>query len=314
MSRLTLVFAGTPEFAVPPLEALLANEFNIAAVYTQPDRPSGRGQKLHLSAVKQCAQRNGLNVEQPSSLRAADVAARLASYRPDVMIVVAYGMLLPQAILDIPRLGCLNIHASVLPRWRGAAPIQRAVLAGDTETGISIMRMDAGLDTGPILSIRKAAIEPRENAASLHDRLALLGAQLIGETLSQFAAGTVQPQAQPQDGITYAPKIRKDEAAIDWRRPAIEIDRQVRAFNPWPVAETRWREQQLRIWAARAIDDGPAASVPGTVLSAASDGIVVTTGSGLLVIERLQLAGRREMSAADFVHAHRIVGECLQPS
>jgi methionyl-tRNA formyltransferase len=308
MSSLNIVFGGTPEFAVPALEALLNAGHRIVTVYTQPDRPAGRGKKLHMSAVKECALRHGLAIEQPATLRDPSAAARLASFRPDVMIVVAYGLILPQAILAVPRLGCVNIHGSLLPRWRGAAPIQRALLAGDTQTGVSIMIMDAGLDTGPVLSMHATPIGARENAASLHDRLATLGAQSLVATLVEYANGTLAPQPQSQVGVTYAHKIRKEEARIDWRQTAVQIDAQVRAFNPWPIAETHWREQQLRVWQATPMMSTHD-TAPGTVISASASGILVAAGDGILVIEQLQLAGRKAMSAADFINAHHVVGE-----
>jgi methionyl-tRNA formyltransferase len=310
MTSLTIVFGGTPEFAVPALEALLAAGHRIAAVYTQPDLPAGRGRHVAQSAIKQAAVRHGLTVEQPETLRNPDAAARLAGYRPDVMVVVAYGLLLPKPILDTPSLGCVNIHGSCLPRWRGAAPIQRALLAGDAQTGVSIMCMDVGLDTGPVLSTTSIEIAPHETAATLHDRLAALGAQALVETLPKFAAGELLPQPQPDAGVTYAHKLRKDEALIDWRRSAVELDRQVRAFNPWPVAETRWRDQQLRVWecAPLALD---ANAAPGAVIGADANGIVVAAGAGALNMTRVQLAGRKQMSAAEFLNAHRIVGDVL---
>lgn len=307
MTSLNIVFGGTPEFAVPALEALLAARMQVAAVYTQPDRPAGRGQKTQASAVKECALRHGLHVEQPQSLRTPDAAAHLRSFVPDVMVVVAYGLILPQAILDVPRLGCVNIHGSLLPRWRGAAPIQRAILAGDKETGISIMRMDAGLDTGPVLSMHPTPIDPTETAASLHDRLAKMGADALVQSLSKYANGELKPRRQAENGVTYAHKIKKEEALIDWRRSASEIDAQVRAFNAWPIAETRWQGQQLRIWEATPFDlthESP----PGTVIEADDQGVIVGAGNGALAIRRLQLAGRKAMPAADFLNAHRIVG------
>jgi methionyl-tRNA formyltransferase len=309
MSSLNIVFGGTPEFSVPALEALCEAGHRIVAVYTQPDRPAGRGQKLRLSAVKECAVRRGLHIEQPTTLRGAQAAAHLASFRPDVMVVVAYGLILPEAILDIPRLGCVNIHASLLPRWRGAAPIQRALLAGDTETGVTIMRMDAGLDTGPVLSMHPTTISARDNAAVLHDKLAALGAHALCDTLKKYSVGELQPRPQPALGVTYAHKISKDEALIDWRRPATQIDAQVRAFNPWPIAETNWRGQQLRIWEATPLAIAQRAA-PGAVLPSAV-GIQVATGDGTLLIERLQLSGRKVVPAADFLNAHAVVGEQL---
>ncbi len=310
MATLNIVFGGTPEFAVPALEALLAAGHRIAAVYTQPDRPAGRGQRLAASPVKEAALQHELLVEQPASLRDPAATARLAGFKPDVMVVVAYGLILPVAILTVPRLGCVNIHGSLLPRWRGAAPIHRALLAGDSLTGVSIMCMDAGLDTGPVLSMHETPIGAREAATTLHDRLATLGAETLVTTLAKYAAGELSPQAQPATGISYAHKIRKEEALLDWQRSAVELDAQVRAFNAWPVAETRWRAQQLRIWEAMPVSiDAQAA--PGTVLNADANGIVVATGAGALRLLRVQLAGRKQMSASEFLNAHRIAGDVL---
>lgn len=307
MTSLNLIFAGTPEFSVPALEALLAAGHRVVAVYTQPDRPAGRGQHVAMSAVKQCAMRHGLTVRQPQSLRNADAQAELAALNADAMIVVAYGLILPKPVLNAPRLGCINIHGSILPRWRGAAPIQRAIMAGDAETGVCIMCMDEGLDTGPVLSEARTPIGANENAASLHDRLAMLGAQALVEALPKFARGELKPQSQPNEGATYASKIKKEEALINWSRSAREIDALIRAFNPWPVAETRLNGQQLRIWDAMPIAQHSNAT-PGSVLRADANGIVAATGEGALNIQRVQLAGRKAMSAADFVNAHRLNG------
>lgn len=310
MKALSIVFAGTPEFSVPALTALLGSAHRVAAVYTQPDRPAGRGQQVAMSAVKQCALHHGLPVEQPQSLRDPIAIERLASWCADLMVVVAYGLLLPQAALSTPELGCVNIHASLLPRWRGAAPIQRAILAGDSSTGVTIMQMDAGLDTGPMLFERATPIGEREIAGTLHDRLSALGAAALLETLAAIAAGTAAPRAQPAEGATYAAKIRKEEALIDWSKPAVEIDRQVRAFNPWPVAETRWQGQQLRIWEAAPVESTRAAA-PGTVTHTDAAGIEVATPGGALRLTRVQAAGRKAMSAAEFLNAHRIEGAVL---
>ena len=309
-NRPRIVFAGTPEFSVAALDALHGAGHRIVAVYTQPDRPAGRGRTLSASPVKRRALELGMHLEQPASLKSAEAAAGLASHGPDLMVVVAYGLILPQAILDVPRLGCLNIHASLLPRWRGAAPIQRAILAGDTRTGVTIMKMDAGLDTGPMLLVRSLEIGATENAGSLHDRLAVLGADAIVDAIGPWMAGSVEPVAQPPDGATYAGKIRKEEAVIDWSRTAGEISRQVRAFNPWPVAETRWQGQQLRIWEAESRDEGPG-TVPGTVVEATGGRLSVAAGSGLLEIRRLQLAGRNATSAGEFLNAQQMLGARL---
>jgi methionyl-tRNA formyltransferase len=308
LKSLSVVFAGTPEFSVPALQALIASEHRVLAVYTQPDRPAGRGRQLAMSAVKQCALKHGIAVEQPASLRDPAAVARLASLAPDVMVVVAYGLILPAAVLSIPKHGCVNIHASLLPRWRGAAPIHRAVLAGDRVTGVTIMRMDEGLDTGPALLERQTEIGARETTAAVHDRLAAMGAEALLQALHDIAAGTLEPRAQPADGATYAAKIRKEEALIDWSQPASQIDRQIRAFNPWPVAQTTWRGTQLRIWAAAPVDRATDAE-PGTVIGADSAGIQVATGAGAISLTQVQLAGRKLTGAAEFLNAHDLVGD-----
>jgi methionyl-tRNA formyltransferase len=309
MSRLRVVFAGTPEFAVPALQALHDAGHAIVAVYTQPDRPAGRGRALAASAVKQRALALGLAVEQPPTLRTAQAQAQLASFSPDVMVVVAYGLILPQAVLDIPRLGCLNIHGSLLPRWRGAAPIQRAVLAGDERSGISIMLMDAGLDTGPELLRREVTIGARETAGQLHDRLAPLGAQAIVDAVRGWAAGSLVAQPQPAEGATYAAKISKEEARIDWTRSARAIDAQVRAFNPWPVAETKLGDEQVRIWEARPADESTGASAPGAVVHAQDGRLLVATGDGVLEVLVLQFPGRKPLAARDILNSRPLRGE-----
>jgi methionyl-tRNA formyltransferase len=305
-NRLRIVFAGTPEFSVPALDALHAAGHTIAAVYTQPDRPAGRGRTLASGPVKKRALELGLPVEQPVSLKPPEAVAKLVEYSPDLMVVVAYGLILPQRVLDVPRLGCLNIHASLLPRWRGAAPIHRAILAGDAHTGITIMKMDAGLDTGPMLLVRQLDIGARETSGSLHDRLAALGAEAVVAAIDGWLADRLAPVAQPADGVTYASKILKEEALIDWTQPAEAIARQVRAFNPWPVAETRWQGQQLRIWEAEAQGGAPAGE-PGRVVEAGNGRLLVTTGSGLLRVHRVQLAGRNATSAAEFLNANKLL-------
>ena len=310
ITRLRIVFAGTPEFAVPPLEALHTAGHDVVAVYTQPDRPAGRGQALTASPVKRRALELGLTVEQPATLKTPDAVAQLRSFDADLMVVVAYGLILPQAVLDVPRFGCWNIHASLLPRWRGAAPIQRAILAGDTVTGITIMQMEAGLDTGPMLLVRETPIGPRELGGELHDRLSQLGAEAIVAAIRDWQAGRITPVAQPAEGVTYAAKLSKAEARIDWSQPAVAIDRQVRAFNPWPVAETTWDGKQLRVWQC---EPEPLAvgAAPGTVLESSCGRIVVATGEGALRLLQLQLAGRRAMSAAEFLNASTLAGARL---
>jgi methionyl-tRNA formyltransferase len=310
MPPLRIVFAGTPEFSVPALQALHDAGHAIVAVYTQPDRPAGRGRALAASAVKQRALALGLHVEQPPTLKTAEAQAQLASFAPDLMVVVAYGLILPQAVLDIPRLGCLNIHGSLLPRWRGAAPIQRAVLAGDERTGISIMLMDAGLDTGPELLRRELAIGPHETGGELHDRLAPLGAQTIVDAVRGWADGTLPALPQPATGATYASKITKEEARIDWSQAATAIARQVRAFNPWPVAETKLGEEQVRIWEARpAADSSCHGAATGTVLHADDGRLLVATGDGALDVLTLQFPGRKPLKARDILNSRPLRGE-----
>lgn len=296
-----IVFAGTPDFAVPALDALVDAGHAIVAVYTQPDRPAGRGRKLVASPVKQRALELGIPVEQPESLKTPEAQQRLREYAPEVMVVVAYGLLLPQAVLDIPARGCLNIHASLLPRWRGAAPIQRAIEAGDAESGVCIMQMERGLDTGPVLLEKRLNIGERETGGELHDRLARLGAEAIVEALAQLDALTPRPQDDVQ--ATYARKLEKHEARIDWNEAAIDIERRVRAFNPWPVAFTTLDGQPLRIWRAEAT---AGAGQPGTVIAAANAGIDVATGDGALRILELQPAGKRVLTAAQFLNGHRL--------
>jgi methionyl-tRNA formyltransferase len=301
VTALRIVFAGTPEFSVPALEAIVASRHRVVACYTQPDRPAGRGRELTASPVKQCALQHALPLEQPPTLRTADAAATLAGYAPDVMVVVAYGLLLPQSVLDVPVHGCLNIHASLLPRWRGAAPIQRALEAGDTATGVSIMRMEAGLDTGPVMLTSTVRIGADDTAATLHDRLARSGATLIVAALERIAAGSAAYTPQDTTQVTYAKKLDKREAEIDWSAPAAVIERRVRAFVPWPVAQTRCDGAVLRIWRAHAVDTDAAAR-PGTVLAADAAGIVVATGIGALVVDLAQLPGRKALPARELLN------------
>ncbi len=305
-SAMQIVFAGTPAFAVPALEALLASSHRVLAVYTQPDRPAGRGRQLRPGAVKAVALAHDLPVLQPLSLRTPEAAGTLAAFAPQVMVVVAYGLLLPQALLDVPTHGCLNIHASRLPRWRGAAPIQRAVEAGDTQTAVAIMRMEAGLDTGPVLLETVTAIGPRETAAELQIRLAALGATQIVAALDLLAAGPATSTPQATEGVTYARKLEKTAAPLDWSRSAVELDRQIRAFDPWPVAETRWRGAQLRVWAAEPVAAPAAAPVApaGMVVAVGTEGLVVACGQGtFLRLERVQEAGRKPVTAREFLQS-----------
>ena len=294
-----IAFAGTPVFAALALQGLIDARFEVALVLTQPDRPAGRGLRESHGPVKQLALRHGLSIAQPASLRSEEAVAVLRSSGAQAMVVAAYGLILPPAVLDIHPSGCINIHASLLPRWRGAAPIQRAILAGDGQTGISIMRMERGLDTGPVYLAKILPILPDDSAGSLHDRLAALGARCIVESLPQIVQGTLDPVAQPAVGITYANKIAKSEAAIDWRRDALDVERQVRAFNPSPGAFSLLGNDAVKIWRAYGSNGGQGA--PGEILRYGPDGIDVACGSGMLKITELQRAGGRRLSAAEFL-------------
>jgi methionyl-tRNA formyltransferase len=306
-----LVFAGTPEFARVALERLHAAGFEIALVLTQPDRPAGRGMKLQASPVKQFAQEHGIAVAQPRSLRldgkypddAAAAQAALQAAGADVMIVAAYGLILPQWVLDLPPRGCLNIHGSLLPRWRGAAPIHRAIEAGDAETGITIMQMDAGLDTGDMLLIEREAIRPDDTTAALHDRLAGLGGRLIVEALELAACGGLTRTPQPAEGVTYAHKIEKAEAAIDWRLPAAQIERRVRAFDPFPGAHFTLGDEAVKLWAA---DVAAASGAPGTVLHANGEHLVVACGEQALALKTVQRPGGKRQAVRDLLHARPV--------
>jgi len=300
---LRLVFAGTPEFAVPCLDACRASGAGVVAVYTQPDRPAGRGRKLTPSPVKQAALDAGIPVEQPNSLKSAAARATLAAYRPDLLVVVAYGLILPRQVLAIPRLGCWNVHASLLPRWRGAAPIQRAILAGDEESGVDLMQMEAGLDTGPILLERRTPIGREDTGGTLHDRLSALGAEVLAEGLARLLAGAALPaRAQTETGVAYAHKLEKAEAKLDFTRPAIALERQVRAFDPWPVAEAEIAGEPLRIWAAQAIELDHRAT-PGSLVAVSRDGIDLACGEGALRVTAVQRAGGKRIGALDYLNA-----------
>lgn len=304
-----VVFAGTPEFARVALQRLHAAGFAIPLVLTQPDRPAGRGMKLQPSPVKQLALEQGIAVAQPRSLRldgkypedAAAARAVLEEARADVMVVAAYGLILPQWVLDLPRLGCLNIHASLLPRWRGAAPIHRAIEAGDAETGVTIMQMDAGLDTGAMLLKERVRIAADDTTATLHDKLALLGGRLVVEALEIAACGGLTPEAQPAEGVTYAHKIEKAEAAIDWSQAADAIERRIRAFDPFPGASAQLRGETVKLWRARAVAQGRGNAAPGTILAVDGPGIGVACGEGRLEITELQRPGGKRLAAADFL-------------
>ena len=305
-----VIFAGTPEFARVALAHLHEAGFDIPLVLTQPDRPAGRGMKLQASAVKQWAQAQQIPVAQPRSLRldgkypedAAAARAAIETARADVMVVAAYGLILPQWVLDLPRLGCLNIHGSVLPRWRGAAPIHRAIEAGDAETGVTIMQMDAGLDTGDMLLVQTLPINPQDTTESLHDALAALGARLIVQALQQAQTGALQGVAQAADGICYAHKIDKREAALDWTQPATTLARRVRAFNPFPVASSVLGGETIKFWRVQALPPHSRAAQPGEVVAVSAEGVDIATASGVLRATRLQKAGGKPLEVADFLH------------
>ena len=305
-----VIFAGTPEFARVALAHLHEAGFDIPLVLTQPDRPAGRGMKLQASAVKQWAQAQQIPVAQPRSLRldgkypedAAAVRTVIETARADVMVVAAYGLILPQWVLDLPRLGCLNIHGSVLPRWRGAAPIHRAIEAGDAETGVTIMQMDAGLDTGDKLLVQTLPINPQDTTESLHDALAALGARLIVQALQQAQTGALQGVAQAADGICYAHKIDKREAALDWTQPATTLARRVRAFNPFPVASSVLGGETIKFWRVQALPPHSRAAQPGEVIAVSAEGVDIATASGVLRATRLQKAGGKPLEVADFLH------------
>lgn len=303
-------FAGTPAFAQQALQAILDAGFDVVTVLTQPDRPSGRGMQLMPSPVKQLALAHQIPVEQPVSLREEAAQSLVRAYQLDVLVVVAYGLILPQAVLDMPRCGCLNIHASLLPRWRGAAPIHRAIEAGDAETGVCIMQMDAGLDTGGVVDEARLAIEPGDTTALLHDRLAALGAARIVAVLKQLAAGApLVAQPQPETGVTYAHKLEKQESLLDLAASAVVLDRKIRAYNPFPGAVIHLDGKPIKVWAAHVVD---AVGSPGTVLSADTTGVVVACGVGALCLTMLQAPGGKRLPVADFLRGHTVrVGSTL---
>jgi len=312
---LRVAFAGTPEFALPALAALRSHH-EIVGVLPPPDRPSGRGRRLAASPVKQAALAAQLPLAQPPTLKSEAARSQLESWRPEVLVVVAYGLILPQGVLSLPPLGCLNIHASLLPRWRGAAPIERAILAGDRCTGITIMQLDAGLDTGPILLQRRVEMLRSHTGGSLRAELASLGADALLEALSGVAGGTLESRAQPEEGVTYAPRIGKAEARIDWAQEAIQIERQVRAFNPEPIADTRLDGEQLRIFSATALEENEREHAgisddPGTIIEVLDKYMVVQCGRGRLAVMEVQRPGRRPVSVRDLSHSLALEGRRL---
>ncbi|USP09849.1 methionyl-tRNA formyltransferase [Aeromonas dhakensis] len=304
MNKLKLIFAGTPDFAARHLAALLSSDHEVVAVYTQPDKPAGRGQKLTASPVKELALAHDLPVYQPASLRKEEAQAELAALGADLMVVVAYGLILPRVVLDTPRLGCINVHGSLLPRWRGAAPIQRSIWAGDAETGVTIMQMDVGLDTGAMIRKMSCPIAADETSASLYDKLAELGPQALVDTIDAMAAGDTAAEAQDDALANYAEKLSKEEARIDWSMEAVAIERCIRAFNPWPISWFEVADQTVKVWQAEVItqDHGQRA---GTLLKADKQGIDVATGKGVLRLLTLQPPGKKAMSVTDLLNSRR---------
>ncbi|WP_434566408.1 methionyl-tRNA formyltransferase [Vibrio chagasii] len=299
---LRIVFAGTPDFAARHLAALLSSEHEVIAVYTQPDRPAGRGKKLTASPVKNIALENNIPVYQPENFKSDEAKQELADLNADIMVVVAYGLLLPQVVLDTPRLGCINVHGSILPRWRGAAPIQRSIWAGDKETGVTIMQMDIGLDTGDMLSIATLPIEATDTSASMYEKLAGLGPDALVECLADIASGKAVAEKQDDELANYAKKLSKEEARINWSDDAAHIERCVRAFNPWPISHFEAAENSIKVWQSRVAEqtsDKPA----GTILQADKTGIYVATGQGVLVLEQLQVPGKKAMSVQDILNS-----------
>lgn len=305
-----IVFAGSPDFAVPTLNRLCESDYAVTLVLTQPDRPAGRGRRLRPSPVKVAALSRGLPVIQPEKVNDIRVLEQFRSLAPHLMVVAAYGQILGPELLTLPSVACVNVHASLLPRWRGASPVQAAILAGDAETGVSIMAMDEGLDTGPVFSSMKVPLTGQETGQSLHDELSQRGADLLLHSLPGILDGSLKARAQAEAGVTYAPRLSRNDSAIDWNRSAREIERQIRAMNPWPVAETVAEGEVLRCWDARLLDES-ATKTPGSVLATGEAGIDVATGNGVIRLTRLQRAGRQAMDAASFVRGCDLDGRVL---
>lgn len=301
---LRIIFAGTPDFAAHHLNALLSSAHQVVGVFTQPDRPAGRGKKLMPSPVKVLAQEHQIPVFQPASLRPVENQQLVADLKADVMVVVAYGLILPKAVLDMPRLGCINVHGSLLPRWRGAAPIQRSLWAGDAETGVTIMQMDVGLDTGDMLFKLSCPISAEDTSATLYDKLASLGPQGLLTTLDQLATGNAQPEVQDETLVTYAEKLSKEEARLDWNLPAEQLERCIRAFNPWPMSYFVVDDQPVKVWKATVVNAASTAA-PGTIIDANKHGIQIATANGVLNIEELQPAGKKAMKAYELLNSRR---------
>nr|WP_253283207.1 methionyl-tRNA formyltransferase [Cedecea davisae] len=299
-----IIFAGTPDFAARHLDALLSSQHQVVGVFTQPDRPAGRGKKLMPSPVKVLAEEKGIPVFQPATLRKAENQQLVADLNADVMVVVAYGLILPLAVLEMPRLGCVNVHGSLLPRWRGAAPIQRSLWAGDAETGVTIMQMDVGLDTGDMLYKLSCPIEAEDTSGTLYDKLAGLGPEGLLDTLQQLASGTAKPEVQDEALVTYAEKLSKEEARIDWNLSAVQLERCIRAFNPWPMSWLEIDGQPLKVWRASVIP-AQANAAPGTIVAVSKSGIQVATSDGILNLEELQPAGKKAMKAQDLLNSRR---------
>ena len=307
MKKLRVIYSGTPDFAVPALQALIKSEHEVVAVYTQPDRPAGRGRKLQFGPVKQVAVDAGIPVEQPLSLKDIEAQGILPAYNADVMVVAAYGLILPQLVLDIPKFGCLNIHGSLLPRWRGAAPIHRAIQAGDKETGVTIMQMAAGLDTGDMLLKVTCPITIEDTGQTIHDRLANDGAEALLKVLEQVSEDKLMPEVQDESLTSYAHKLEKAEAEIDWSQSAQQIDQTIRAFNPWPVAFTQFNGKPLRLFMSKVVVDKSSAEPVGTVIHESPEGIEVVTGDGVLSFSRLQLPGKKAMDVRDFLNGRSLL-------